>query len=86
MAESGLPGYVAIQWIGFVAPARTPKPIVDLLNAEITKFVARPDIKQTWASQGASTMAMTPSEFEAFIRAEIDKWGKVVKAAGLVTN
>ncbi len=84
MEEAGLKGYQAIQWIGFVAPAGTPRPIVDLLNREIRKFVERPDIKAAWARQGATIMAMTPDEYTAFIRAEIEKWGKVVKAAGLV--
>jgi tripartite-type tricarboxylate transporter receptor subunit TctC len=86
MEEAALPGYEAIQWVGFMVPTGTPRPIVDRLNAEIRKFVERPDIKQAWASQGATTMAMTPAEFEAYIRAEIEKWGKVVRAAHLVQN
>jgi tripartite-type tricarboxylate transporter receptor subunit TctC len=84
MEEAGVPGYEAIQWIGFMAPARTPKPIVDRLNAEINKFLARPDIRKTWESQGATPMAMTPAEFEDYVRAQIAKWGKVVQEAGLI--
>jgi tripartite-type tricarboxylate transporter receptor subunit TctC len=66
-----------------MAPAGTPKPIIDLLNTEINKILARPDVKETLAKQGAVGMSMTPAEFDAFLRAQIAKWEKVVNSAGL---
>jgi tripartite-type tricarboxylate transporter receptor subunit TctC len=83
MAEAGVPGYEATLWVGVMAPAGTPKPIVDLLNTEINKILARPDVKETLAKQGAVGMSMTSAEFDAFLRAQIAKWEKVVKSAGL---
>jgi len=83
MAEAGVPGYEATLWVGVMAPAGTPKPIIDLLNTEINKILARPDVKETLAKQGAVGMSMTPAEFDAFLRAQIAKWEKVVKSAGL---
>jgi tripartite-type tricarboxylate transporter receptor subunit TctC len=83
MAEAGVPGYEATLWVGVMAPAGTPKPIVDLLNTEINKILARPDVKETLAKQGAVGMSMTPAEFDAFLRTQIAKWEKVVNSAGL---
>src|SRR3569833_3653599 len=56
IAEAGVPGFQATLWVGFMAPARTPQPVIDLLNREIGKIVARPDIKAAWAKQGATGM------------------------------
>jgi tripartite-type tricarboxylate transporter receptor subunit TctC len=83
MAEAGVPGYEATLWVGVMAPAGTPKPIVDLLNTEINKILARPNVKETLDKQGAVGMSMTPTEFDAFLRAQIAKWEKVVNSAGL---
>src|SRR5690349_24001393 len=83
IAEAGLPGYEATIWLGIMAPAGTPKPIVDKLNAEINKVLARPDIKQQWASQGAEPMTMTPAEFDKYLKADIEKWAQVVQVAGI---
>jgi tripartite-type tricarboxylate transporter receptor subunit TctC len=83
MAEAGVPGYEATLWVGVMAPAGTPKPIVDRLNSEINKILTRPDVKETLAKQGAVAMSMTPTEFDAFLRAQIAKWEKVVNSAGL---
>jgi tripartite-type tricarboxylate transporter receptor subunit TctC len=82
--EAGVPGYESTIWLGVMAPAKTPQPIVDLLNAEIRKIMARPEIQDAWGRQGAVPMTMTPSEFGAFLRDDISKWSKVVSAAGLV--
>ncbi len=65
-----------------MAPAKTPQPIVDSLNAEIRKIMARPEIKDAWGRQGAMPMTMTPPEFEKYLNADIAKWAKVVSAAG----
>ena len=83
IAEAGVPGYESTIWLGIMAPAGTPKPIVDKLNAEINKAINRPDVKAAWDKQGAVPLAMSPSEFDAFLRKDIEKWAKVVKSAGI---
>lgn len=80
VAEAGIAGYEATIWLGVMAPAGTPKPIVDMLNAEINKAVKRPDNVRLWANQGASPMAMTSPEFDKFLRSDIVKWASVVKS------
>jgi len=82
VAESGVPGYEATIWLGIMAPSGTPKEIVDKLNAEIAKVLARPAIREAWAKQGAVPMTMTPAEFGGFLQRDIDKWAKVVKVSG----
>jgi len=86
IAEAGVPGYEATIWLGIMAPAGTPKEIVDKLNTEINKVIARPDVKEAWAKQGAVPMVMTPAEFDKYLRADIEKWANVVKVSGLKTN
>ena len=83
VSEAGVPGYEHTGWFGIMAPAGTPRPIVDLLNAEIRAMLARPDVKAYWAKQDTEPMPMTPGQTDAFLRAEIDKWTKVVKAANI---
>jgi tripartite-type tricarboxylate transporter receptor subunit TctC len=82
IAEAGVPGYEATIWIGLMAPAATPKPIVDLINAETLKIMGRADVKEAWAKQGAVPMPMSPSEFDKYLRADIEKWAQVVKVSG----
>jgi tripartite-type tricarboxylate transporter receptor subunit TctC len=82
VAEAGIPGYDATIWLGVMAPTGTPRPIVDKLNAEINKVLARPDVKEAWGKQGAVPMAMAPAEFDAYLRQDIDKWAKVVEQSG----
>lgn len=82
VSESGVPGYEATIWLGVMAPAKTPKEIVDKLNAEIVKVINRPDVKEAWAKQGAVPMVMSPSEFDAFLRKDVEKWADVVKKTG----
>ena len=86
IAEAGVPGYEATIWIGIMAPAGTPKDIVEKLNTEINKVIARPDVKEAWGKQGAVPMAMTPAEFDKYLRADIEKWAKVVKVSGIKVN
>jgi tripartite-type tricarboxylate transporter receptor subunit TctC len=86
VAEAGVPGYEATIWLGVMAPAATPKAIVEKLNAEINKVIVRPDVKEAWAKQGAVPMVMTPTEFDKYLRGDIEKWAKVVQTAGIKTN
>ena len=86
IAEAGVSGYESTIWLGIMAPAGTPKAIVDKLNAEINKVINRPDVKEAWDKQGAVPLVMSPAEFDAYLRKDIEKWAKVVKAAGLAPN
>jgi tripartite-type tricarboxylate transporter receptor subunit TctC len=80
--EAGVPGYEATIWLGVMAPAGTPKPIIDKLNGEIQKIVQRDDVKDAWTKQGAVPMTMTPAEFDKYLRADVEKWAHVVKVSG----
>ena len=78
-----LPGYEVVQWYGVLAPAGTPKEIVDRLHAEIARTIANPKLAQLLTNMGLVPTSNTPDEFRALIRLEIEKWGKVIKAAGI---
>jgi tripartite-type tricarboxylate transporter receptor subunit TctC len=80
LAEAGVKGYEATIWVGMMAPTGTPRPIVDLLNREINKILARPELKDAWEKQGAVPMLMTPDEFGAHVQSEIEKWARIIKA------
>jgi tripartite-type tricarboxylate transporter receptor subunit TctC len=80
--ESGVPGYDANQWYGVLAPAATPRDIVAKLHADIVKVLARTDVKERLAADGAEAVANTPEQFAAHIKAEIAQWAPVVKASG----
>jgi tripartite-type tricarboxylate transporter receptor subunit TctC len=82
VAEAGLPGYEAVIWLGLMAPAATPRPILEKLNSEINKLLNAPEIKESWTRQGAVPMGMTVDEFDKFLREDIVKWGKIVKLSG----
>jgi tripartite-type tricarboxylate transporter receptor subunit TctC len=82
VAEAGVPGYESTIWLGLMAPAGTPKPIIAKLNTTIAEIMRRPDIQKSWAAQGAEPLFMTPEEFDAFLRKDIDKWAYVVKISG----
>jgi len=82
VAES-IPGYEVSAWFGVFAPAGVPQPVVQRLNAEFVKALQQPDLRQRLASQGAEPLTSTPDEFAAYLRLEIEKWAKVVKAAGM---
>lgn len=81
--EAGLRGYEAVGWFGAVAPANTPKDIVNRLNTEIRSALAAPDVKERALTAGAEPHATSPEEFAAYIREETKKWGEVVRAAGI---
>jgi len=78
-SEAGVPGYEATIWLGLMAPAGTPKPILDKLNAAINTFVKKPEIVELWKKQGAVPMSMSSEEFDKFLRDDIAKWAEVVK-------
>jgi tripartite-type tricarboxylate transporter receptor subunit TctC len=83
VAESGLPGFEVYGWYGIAAPARTPRPIVERLHAEVAKVAQNPTVKARLAKQGLELVGSSPEEFDAHIRGEIAKWERVIKAAGL---
>src|SRR5688572_13348384 len=82
ISEAGVKGYETTIWLGLMAPAGTPKPVVDRLNAEVTKITARPDVRKSWLEQGAVPMSMSAAEFERYLMQDIAKWAKVVKLSG----
>ena len=82
VAEAGVPGYEATIWLGVMAPFNTPRSILDRLNNEITKITSRSDVRKLWNDQGAEPLNMSVAEFEKYLRADIAKWAKVVKASG----
>lgn len=81
VAESGLPGFVFDFWIGMLAPAKTPKPIMARLNAEIARILALPDVKERMATLGAEPMPMSPDQFDAYIKDEYNTLGAVMRSA-----
>jgi tripartite-type tricarboxylate transporter receptor subunit TctC len=82
IGESGVPGYVATNWWGLVAPAGTPAPIVERLHDAVAVVLKSEEAQKYLADEGAAPVAMSSAEFGKFIQAEIDKWGPVVKQAG----
>jgi tripartite-type tricarboxylate transporter receptor subunit TctC len=83
MAEAGLKGYETSTWGGVLAPAGTPKDVVDKLNAEMNKALAAPDVRSRMLDAGIEPAGGTPQQFAAFIQSEMVKWGKVAKTAGI---
>ena len=81
VAEAGVPGFVFDFWIGLLAPAKTPRAIVNKLNAEVAKALALPDVKERMAKLGAESLPMTPEQFDAYIKDEFATLGAVMKAA-----
>jgi tripartite-type tricarboxylate transporter receptor subunit TctC len=82
VAESGVKGFEAVTWFGFVAPANTPKDIVSRLNAEIAKALQAPDVRKKLSDQGADILGGTPEQFANLIKTDIARWAPVVKESG----
>lgn len=86
MAESGLPGFETTAWQGLVAPARTPPAIIKRLNTEAVHVINQPAMRDRMIQNGAAPVGSTPEELWDFARKQIEKWGKVIKAAGITPN
>jgi tripartite-type tricarboxylate transporter receptor subunit TctC len=86
VAESGLPGYAVDAWFGVFAPAGTPMPIVDRLNADTVAAMSLPDVRERLAGQGAEPLTSTPAAFADFVRSEAAKWQKVIRESGATVN
>jgi tripartite-type tricarboxylate transporter receptor subunit TctC len=83
VAESGVPGYEVAVWFGLVAPAGTPREIVQKLNAEAMRILAMPDVRERFLSQGVEPVGSTPEQFGEHIKSQMTKWAKVVQDAGV---
>jgi tripartite-type tricarboxylate transporter receptor subunit TctC len=83
VAESGVPGYEVTTFYGLSAPAKTPPAIIDRLHKETVRALNSPDLRERLQGLGADAVGNTPEQYSAFMRSEIDKWGKVIKAAGI---
>jgi len=86
IAEAGVTGHEATVWLGLLAPAGAPRDIVARLNGEIARILKLPEVRQNLASTGVEPTPTTPEEFGAFLRAEYDKWGRVVRETGATVN
>jgi len=82
VAQAGVPGYEATIWLGLMAPAGTPRAVLEKLNLEVNRIVDAPEVRETWAKQGAQPMGMSIDQFDKFLREDITKWAKVVKLSG----
>ncbi len=82
VGEAGVPGYEATIWLGLMAPAATPRPVLDRLSAEVQKVVNSAEVKESWGKQGAVPMGMSVDQFGQFMREDIKKWERVVRLSG----
>ncbi|MEA3158360.1 MAG: hypothetical protein QOK44_5949 [Betaproteobacteria bacterium] len=83
ITEAGFPGMESSVWFGLLAPAGTPKPIIDRINRDVVASLNLPEARDALLAQGAEPVPTTPQEFDTFLKAEIRKWGKVIKDAGI---
>lgn len=83
IADAGVPGYEAATWHGVLVPARTPKPIIAKLNAEILRMLADAEVRVRLGREGLEPVGSTPAQFDTHLRAEVPKWAKVIAAAGI---
>jgi tripartite-type tricarboxylate transporter receptor subunit TctC len=83
MAESGVPGYEVVGWQGLFAAAGTPPEIVARLQAEVAKALRLPEVRERLAALGAEPVGSTPEEFGAFLRAEMTRWGRIIREKGI---
>ena len=83
MAEAGIPGYEASAWFGLLAPASTPKAVVELLQKNITSILRMPEVEKMFLEQGAEPVGNTPEEFGRLIASELQKWGRVIASTAV---
>jgi len=83
LSEAGVAGYETGLWLGLMAPKATPRPVLEKINAEVNKLLNSAEVKENWAKQGTITMGMSIEQFEKFLRQDIQKWSKLVKATGM---
>jgi tripartite-type tricarboxylate transporter receptor subunit TctC len=86
VAEAGLPGFEANNWNGVLVAAKTPRPIINRLNKEFAVALDLPDIKDFLFKQGLDAATSTPEAFGVYMKSEMTKWAKVIKAAGIKVN
>ena len=86
IAEAGVPGYEMLNWLGLFAPTGTPRAIVDRLNTEVLRVVRLPEVRERLNAAGAEPSPLPTDEFAAFVKKEIEKWGKVVAATGMTAD
>jgi tripartite-type tricarboxylate transporter receptor subunit TctC len=82
MIEAGVPGFEFTTWYAMLAPAGTPRPVIQKLNAELARIAKLPEIAEKYSTQGLDPLSSTPEAFGEYLKTEVDKWGKVVKATG----
>ena len=83
VAESGVPGFQVSEWNGLFAPAGTPRPVLERLEAETRAIVASPEMKKRFAELGVQGVGSSAQEFSAFLKAETTKWAEVIRTAGI---
>ena len=86
IAESGLPGYEVFAWNGLLAPVGTPRAVIAVLNEELNKVMQMPRIREKFSAQGFVAIATSPDQFSSFLRQEVDKWSRTVKASGATVD
>ena len=86
IAEAGVPGYEMTNWYGMLAPAGTPRPVIEKVQVEVARILNLPELRERLAKEGAEVVASSPGDFAAFLRNEMDKTAKIVKASGLTAD
>jgi len=86
IAEAGVPGYAMINWYGMLVPAGTPGPVVNKLQADTVRTLKLPEVKDRLAAEGGTVVGSTPAEFAAFLKEEMAKYARIVKAAGMTAT
>jgi tripartite-type tricarboxylate transporter receptor subunit TctC len=82
IAESGYPGFTGVPWVAMAAPVKTPKPIINRLNADVNKILNMPEVKQSFLAAGTEPLVMSIEQLDQFVKSESVKWGRAVKASG----
>jgi len=86
VAEAGVPGFAVDQWYALFAPTGTPKDVIAKLYGEVSRTVANRDVRERLLAMGLDPVGMPPDEFAPYLRSETEKWGKLVRAAGIKAN